>query len=211
MCYTVKIDLTREQLENRFGARFREPHRYRPGAKVNAFSLPALPVICNDDPREIRLFTWGLIPYWVKNAEDATSIRTKTFNAKAETLAEKPSFRAAFSRRRCLVLTNGFYEWQAVEKRKIPYFISLKKTEAFALAGLYENWTHPATGEILSSFTVVTTRANALMEEIHNVKKRMPVILEPGREDQWLNLLADPVAEGILEPYPDAGMVAQPL
>ncbi len=93
MCYTIKIDLTREELEKRFGAKFTQPDDYKAGSKVNAFSLPLLPVICNENPNEIRLYYWGLIPYWIKDADNAAEIRMKTFNARAETLTDKPSFR----------------------------------------------------------------------------------------------------------------------
>jgi putative SOS response-associated peptidase YedK len=209
MCYTIKIDLTREELEKRFGAKFMEAEEYHSGNRINAFSLPLLPVICSDKPDEIRLFTWGLIPYWVKDLKNASEIRTKTFNAKAETLAEKPSFRNSLQRKRCLVPVNGFYEWQTLEKLKIPYYITLKDLPAFALAGLYDQWTNRETGEIINTFTVITTRANPMMEEIHNLKKRMPVILSPQNEQLWLDLKTEPAKSGIFEPFPEELMKAE--
>jgi putative SOS response-associated peptidase YedK len=211
MCYTIKIDLTREQLELRFGAKLDSPDSYKPGSRINAFSLPQLPVICNDDPFSIRIFTWGLIPFWVKDANSAKEIRMKTFNAKSESLAEKPSFRNSLNRKRCLVLANGFYEWHTDGKKKIPYFIGLKDQIAFALAGLYDQWTNRETGEKTDTFTVITTRANPMMEEIHNLKKRMPVILAPGTEQRWLDLNIDPLLERLFEPYPEELMFAELL
>jgi putative SOS response-associated peptidase YedK len=211
MCYTIKIDLTREQLELRFGAKLGLADTYQPGSKINAFSLPDLPVICNDDPFSIRIFTWGLIPFWVKDANSAKDIRTKTFNAKSESLAEKPSFRNSLNRKRCMVLTNGFYEWHTEGNKKTPYFIALKDQIGFALAGLYDQWTNRETGEIIDTFTVITTRANPMMEEIHNLKKRMPVILSPGSEQKWLDLGVDPLKENLFEPYPEELMVAERL
>jgi putative SOS response-associated peptidase YedK len=211
MCYTIKIDLTREQLELRFGAKLDSPESYKPGSRINAFSLPQLPVICNDDPFSIRIFTWGLIPFWVKDANSAKEIRMKTFNAKSESLAEKPSFRNSLNRKRCLVLANGFYEWHTDGKKKIPYFIGLKDQIAFALAGLYDQWTNRETGEKTDTFTVITTRANPMMEEIHNLKKRMPVILAPGTEQKWLDLNIDPLKEQLFEPYPEELMFAELL
>jgi putative SOS response-associated peptidase YedK len=211
MCYTIKIDRTREELEKRFAASFTEPEGYLPGNRVSAFSLPRLPVICSDRPDQIRLLTWGLIPYWVKDIQQAKDIRMKTFNARAETLAEKPAFRNAFERKRCLVLANGFYEWQTRDKLKIPYFINLTNHPIFALAGLYDNWTDRESGEILNTFTVVTTRANPMMEEIHNLKKRMPVILSPENEELWLDLKSEPVKSKIFEPYPEECMIAERL
>ncbi len=211
MCYTIKIDLTREQLELRFGAKLDSPDSYKPGNRINAFSLPQLPVICNDDPFSIRIFTWGLIPFWVKDANSAKEIRMKTFNAKSESLAEKPSFRNSLNRKRCLVLATGFYEWHTDGKKKIPYFIGLKDQVAFALAGLYDQWTNRETGEKTDTFTVITTRANPMMEEIHNLKKRMPVILAPGTEQRWLDLNTDPLQEQLFEPYPEELMFAELL
>jgi putative SOS response-associated peptidase YedK len=209
MCYTIKIDLTREELEKRFGAKFQESGDFNTGTRINAFSLPVLPLICSDKPNEIRLYRWGLIPYWVKDLKSAMEIRTKTFNARAESLAEKPSFRNSLKGKRCLVPVNGFYEWQTMEKLKIPYYITLKGHPIIVLAGLYDHWNNQETGEIIHTFTIVTTRANPMMEEIHNLKKRMPVILSPENEKVWLNLLADPEKEGLLEPYPQEYMLAE--
>jgi len=211
MCYTIKIDLTREQLELRFGAKLDLPETYKPGIRISAFSLPQLPVMCNDNPASIRIFTWGLIPFWVKDAGSARDIRMKTFNAKSESLAEKPSFRNSLNRKRCLVLANGFYEWHTDGIKKIPYFIGLKDQVGFALAGLYDQWTNPETSEKTDTFTVITTRANPMLEEIHNLKKRMPVILSPGNELKWLDLSADPVKENLFEPYPEELMFAERL
>jgi putative SOS response-associated peptidase YedK len=211
MCYTVKIDLTREVLERQFGAKLENEEMYTPGDRINAFSLPRLPVICNNNASEINVFTWGLIPFWVKDAEKAKEIRMKTFNARCESLAEKPSFRNAFSQKRCLVLVNGFYEWQTNEKRKIPFFIGLADNSAFALAGLYDNWKNPLTGESVNTFTIVTTRANPMLEVIHNTKKRMPVILAKEDQKVWLDINTDPVVYGLFEPFPQEMMYSEQI
>jgi putative SOS response-associated peptidase YedK len=211
MCYTIKIDLTREEIEKRFGAKFIQPDAYKAGSKISAFSLPLLPVICNDNPEVIKLYQWGLIPYWIKDADGAAAIRTKTFNARAETLADKPSFRHALNRKRCLVLTNGFYEWQTLNKNKIPHYIGLTRQPAFALAGLFDEWTNKNTGEVLHTFTVITTRANPMMECIHNIKKRMPVILSVDDEHRWLNIKTDPKTAGLFEPFPEDQMFSEIL
>jgi len=209
MCYTVKIDLTREELERRFGVKFKDPDSYKTGTRVNAFSLPQLPVICNDNPAEIRLFTWGLIPYWIKDAEKANEIRMKTFNARCESLAEKASFRHVLGRKRCLVLVNGFYEWQTQEKNKIPYYIGLNDESAMALAGLYDKWINPSSGAALDTFTIVTTRANPMLEIIHNLKKRMPVILSDDDQKRWLDTRSDPTRCGLFEPFPENRMFSE--
>jgi putative SOS response-associated peptidase YedK len=211
MCYTIKIDLTREELERRFGAIFPESESFNTGDRIKAFSLPRLPVICSDNPGEFRIYTWGLIPYWIRDFKSAAEIRTKTFNAKAETLGEKPSFRRSYNRMRCIVPVNGFYEWQTLENQKIPYYITLKNKPVIALAGLYDHWTNHDSGEIMCTFTVITTRANPMMEEIHNLKKRMPVILSPENEASWLDLSTDPLIAGLFEPYPQELMQAEKL
>jgi putative SOS response-associated peptidase YedK len=211
MCYTVKIDLTREELERRFGARFRDSTEYTTGSKISAFSLPQLPVICNDNPSEIRVFTWGLIPYWVKDSVKANEIRMKTFNARCESLSEKASYRHIIGRKRCMVLVSGFYEWQTQEKIKIPYYIGLKNESALALAGLFDQWINPVNGEKLNTFTIVTTRANPMLEIIHNLKKRMPVILGEQAQKLWLDTRSDPSVCGLFEPYPEEKMFSNLL
>lgn len=211
MCYTIKIDHTREELEKRFGAKFNQPDDYRSGPKVSAFSLPLLPVICSDNPAEIRLYYWGLIPYWIKDASGAREIRMKTFNARSETLADKPSFRSSLNRKRCLVLANGFYEWQTADKNKIPYYIGLIQQPVFAMAGLFDQWSNRETGEVLNTFTVITTRANPMMEVIHNTMKRMPVILSAENEQRWLDISTEPVISGIFEPFPEELMYSELL
>lgn len=187
MCYTIQKNLTREQLEKRFGSKFKPNRPYSPGKRVSAFSLPDVPVICSANNSHIDTLTWGLVPFWVKNPIDAKAIRKKTFNARVESITEKPSFRHTIKSQRCLVLTNGFYEWQHSGKEKIPHFITLREDIAMPMAGLYDTWTDKETGEILNTFTIITTAANSLMEKIHNTKKRMPVILQGDSEKAWID------------------------
>jgi putative SOS response-associated peptidase YedK len=186
MCFTVNIHLTRNALESRFGAKFREPSAFRPGYYFNAFDLPDLPVIQSGDPESIQLVKWGLIPFWVRDAKAASEIRLKTFNARAETIQEKPSFRGAVKSKRCLVLCRGFYEWQHRGNVKIPHYIYLEGESPMAMAGLHDDWTDRETGEVVQTCSIITTAANPLMEKIHNSKKRMPVILQPGQEHSWI-------------------------
>ncbi len=187
MCYTIEINLTREQLEKRFNASLDKHLPYRKQQRASAFTLPDCPVITSENNSEIRLYKWGLIPFWSKDENYAREIRLKTFNAKAETITDKASFKHLIKSKKCLVLVNGFYEWQARGKEKQPYFLTVKDAEAFALAGLYDKWTNRETGEILETFTVITTRANPLLEKIHNTKKRMPVILKSEDEKIWID------------------------
>jgi putative SOS response-associated peptidase YedK len=187
MCFTVNINLTRNALENRFGAKFRDPSAYRPGYYFNAFDLPDLPVIRSEDPALINLVKWGLIPFWVRDSKAASEIRLKTFNARAETLLNKPSFRGAVKSKRCLVLCRGFYEWQHRGSEKIPHYIYLEGESPMAMAGLYDDWTDRETGEVLQTCSIITTAANVLMEKIHNSKKRMPVVLQESVQNLWID------------------------
>lgn len=129
--------------------------------------------------RVTHLLRWGMIPSWSKDE----SIGTKLINARGETLAEKPSFRAAYKARRCIIPASGFYEWQKIPGGKQPYFIRPTYAALFAFAGLWERWT-PAGGDPLDTFTVITTSANASMQPIHD---RMPVILQPDDFGIWLD------------------------
>jgi putative SOS response-associated peptidase YedK len=140
--------------------------------------------------RELVMLRWGLVPFWAKDP----SIGNRMINARAETVAEKPSYRNAYKHRRCLVLADGFYEWQRQGDTKTPFFISLASGEPFALAGLWENWTDKETGESLQTTTLITTDANEFMAQLHH---RMPVVLEADSATEWLagsNELLDDVA-----------------
>ena len=141
---------------------------------------PVLLLRMNADTRhrEWAFAIWGLIPSWSKDP----SIGARMINARAETVAEKPSFRAAFRRRRCLIPADGFYEWQKQGSRKQPYLIGLTDDQPFALAGLWETWQGPD-GSLLESCTILTTDPNELMAPLHN---RMPVMLAPDDYEQWL-------------------------
>jgi putative SOS response-associated peptidase YedK len=134
----------------------------------------------------LELMRWGLIPGWAKDA----SIAFKTINARAETLSEKPAFRDAFARRRCLVAADGFYEWKKEGKAKRPMRIALREDGLFAMAGLWDSWIDQA-GKELRSFTIVTVPANAALEGLHD---RMPAILRPEDEAAWLEPHASPEA-----------------
>ena len=170
---------------------------------------PTQQVLCfrqeNGEPRAAML-KWGLVPSWAAEP----SIGSKMINARAETVAEKPAFRSAFRKRRCLIAADGFYEWQKLDaKKKQPWRFHLRDEEPFAFAGLWESW-RGADGSELQSCTLVTTGANELVAPAHD---RMPVILPPERYDLWL----DPAFEGVpqlrslLVPYPASEMAAEPV
>lgn len=185
MCFHTIQSKLAKQVEKRFKAKIREAHLFKPQNHINGFDFPKTPIITNENPEIIEHFNWGLIPAWAKDDD----IKANTLNAKIDTLEEKTSFRDVTTHR-CLVIANGFYEWQWQDskgKSKIKYEIGIENNDLFAFAGLYSKWTNPATGEIKNTYTILTTEASLLMAEIHNIKKRMPIILHPKDEMKWLN------------------------
>ena len=155
--------------------------------------------------RELALLRWGLIPSWSK--DPATGNRL--INARAETARDKPSFRNAFRRHRCLIPTNGFYEWQRQERGKQPYFVRMRDDRLFAFAGLWDRWESPDKG-VIETCTILTTAANAVLSPIHD---RMPVILPPAEYARWLDpgLLDTDSLGPLLVPFPAEDMLASPV
>jgi len=207
MCFTVTISKDIDYLQKKFDAEFAEPALYEPLYYASAFTLPRLPVIRNDDIKKIKMPTWGLVPSWIKDERSAEDIRFKTFNARAESLHEKPSFRHSIREKRCLVLADGFFEWREFRGKKYPYYIRLRDRSAFGFAGIWDRWENGTNN--LDTFSIITTRANPLLEKIHNTKKRMPVILREDDEKRWLSddLSTDEV-NSLLVPCDDKDMEA---
>jgi putative SOS response-associated peptidase YedK len=165
-----------------------------PGTEIAAIRLSP------EGRRVLQPLKWGLVPHWAKDP----GIGSKLNNARGESVAEKPSFREAFKRRRCLIPADGFYEWKAEGKLKQPYYISLP--ESFAMAGLWESWKAPD-GSILRTCCVITTGPNAVMEPIHD---RMPVIIAPEDWERWLSAPVTEIGE-LVRPYPAEAMRAWPV
>lgn len=181
MCFYFKQSKDATALKRRFKAKFSDDN-IAPIGNYNGFSHPKASIITNEYPDEIQQYNWGLIPHWAKDE----SIKKYTLNARIETLKEKPSFRSNINKR-CLVVANSFYEWKWLDpkgKEKEKYEIKLSNEELFTFAGLWSNWLNKDTGEMINSFTIITTEANELMSEIHNIKKRMPIIVD--NEFDWL-------------------------
>lgn len=180
-----------------------------PGILAPRFNIaPTQPIlaITNEHPDRIDHLYWGLVPSWAKDI----SVGSKMINARAETLAEKPSYRRPLSRRRCLIPADGFYEWKKnPDGTKTPMHIRLKSGSLFAFAGLWEVWQSPD-GSELPSGTVITTRPNELMADIHD---RMPVILPESAYEQWLDPDEHPPEEflDLLGPYPAKELEAYPV
>jgi putative SOS response-associated peptidase YedK len=184
MCFFTKQTKKATEIEFRFNAKFTEPDRFSPADLINGFTFPETPVIISEDPGIIQFLNWGLIP---EGSVDDT-IRKFTLNARIETLDEKPSFREYISNR-CLIIANGFYEWQWLDKKgdqKQKYELTLPKEQLFSFAGIWSAWKDPS-GNQKFTYSLLTTKANRLMSEIHNTKKRMPVILSADQEKSWLN------------------------
>lgn len=148
--------------------------------------------------RTVSELKWGLVPSWAKDAE----IGNRMINARAETLTEKPSFREAFAKRRCIVPTSGFYEWKKTDSgAKQPFYFYLKEKDVFGFAGLWEEWLDKESGELLETFTIITTEANDVLKPVHD---RMPAIVKAENYNEWLNPEIKGVEqlEKMLAPYP---------
>lgn len=190
MCGRTSLFVPQSDLEDRFDAEAVQDIRPR----YNIAPGDDLAVIPNSTPDEIDQFEWGLVPSWVDDLDDWRPL----INARSETAAEKNSFRHAFKEQRCLVLADGFYEWQGKKGSKRPYRIEREDGEPVAFAGLWETW--GGNGEELRTVTILTTEPNNIVEKIHD---RMPVMLEPEEESDWLNENDLKELQQMLDPYPE--------
>ena len=201
MCGRYTLTADPKTLQAEFGISI--PENLAP--RYNIAPTQPVPVVVaeNGTPR-LDVFRWGLIPSWAKDPR----IGNKLINARAETIAEKPSFRTAFRRRRCLIPADGFFEWQKTPHGKQPVFIHLKNRRPFAFAGLWEQWLSPDGSEIFSC-TIITTAPNELLKDVHN---RMPVILPPDTRRLWLDS-SQPSQHllPLLKPYPATEMTFYPV
>jgi len=220
MCFTVAIVregvlMTAEQYYNSLPAKIRKrkrnpiepeiPNLYM----VSGFSHPKLPVITDND---FVLKEWGLIPDWTPSVQQAEQLRNLTLNAKGEKVFEKPSFRKNILSNRCLLPVSGFFEWRVFNNNKYPYFIQPSDAPGFLLASVFDKWIDTTTGEIHDTFSILTTPANPLMELIHNVKKRMPLILDIETADNWLNPhTTNEQIKSLIQPYDDNKMKAHTI
>jgi putative SOS response-associated peptidase YedK len=187
MCYNSSLRRQKTELEEYYNRVAGEDINFLPYYSVSGFSHPDWPLILSEAPDKFCNAKWGFIPSWTKTKEDALKFRDNCLNAKGETVFHLPSFRNAIRKRRCLVPVTGFYEWMDYNKNKYPHHIAVKDVPFFSLAGIYEDWIDKETGEIVKTFAIVTTEANPLMEKIHNIKRRMPLILSREKEAIWLN------------------------
>ena len=209
MCGRYSLTSNMDDLQARFDFEARDLV-YRP--RYNVAPTQTVLSVVNDQGNRAEFMRWGLIPFWAKDPK----IGARMINARAETVGQKPAFRNALRKRRCLILADGFYEWQKQAGKKVPMYIAAKSREPFAMAGLFETWKSPS-GENVRSCTIITTLPNSLMESIHN---RMPVTLAQDAEATWLDPEIDDAADVMpllmpcpadqLEAYPVSSLVNSP-
>lgn len=193
------IKKIREELEPYFNNQYH----------TSGFTHQHLLIYQDNSPTEPSAAVWGLIPHWVKDQKQKIQLWNNTINARAETIFEKPSFRESAKNKRCILHVDGFFEHHHFKGKAYPFFIFRKDKQAIAIAGLWSEWLDKESGEIIKSFSLVTTTANKLMAKIHNNPKlkeaRMPLILNGEDEDLWLNSTQNPnskeVLESLIRPY----------
>ncbi|WP_420431816.1 SOS response-associated peptidase [Candidatus Poriferisocius sp.] len=206
MCGRYSITASLEELAKRFDF---DGHRDDFSPRYNVAPTQQVLAVVGGDSRRAGFMRWGLIPPWSKDGPSSRPL----INARAETVAEKPSFRSSLKKRRCLVLADGFYEWQRTGDTKRPMRVAMRSGEPFAFAGLWSVWTDPE-GNRTPSCAIITTEANDLLRPIHH---RMPVILPEQAEDLWLDTalddsdaltqLLEPYSKDALEAYEVSGLV----
>lgn len=228
MCYYVSVKTNSRQLMQKLDAPFEREEEFTEFNLVSGFAHPKLPVLYVDkgigNAKQIDLFTWGLIPFWVKSWPDAVNLRRQTLNARSEEIFEKPSFRNAVTNR-CIIPVTGFFEWkhvmgvkkvkgveQEVAVDKIPYYIHPKEHKYFYLAGLYSKWTDKEEQYTHSTFSILTGEANELMTSIHNSAKRQPLMIAEKDIDQWIypGLGTHDIKE-LMHPCDDSRMAAHTI
>lgn len=196
MCGRYTLALPAITVSNRFNVQIDPANYYE---HYNAAPGQSLPVITHDQPSIVQNLKWGLVPFWAKDIR----IGYKMINARSETILEKPAFRQTIKTSRCLVLGDSYFEWQKIGKEKIPFRIMLKDEQPFAMAGIWSRWLD-AEERSLHTFSILTVAANDLTLPVHD---RMPAILMPATEREWINMDVSPVeALKLVAPYETEGM-----
>ena len=210
MCYYVDQMATRAEVKEIFNVGIDNADQFYQGSFVSGFDHPNLPIITNDNLTKITTHsTWGLMPSWAKLEQ--MSFRNGKLNARIDEIDSTPSYQNITSNR-CLIISTGFYEWRWLDdkgKEKEKYHIVSQTDKIFCFAGLFDSWANPTTGEIVNSYTMVTTEANEIMSYVHNHKKRMPIMLKRKDELSWLDKSVE-ISEFAYPNY-DANLKATPL
>ena len=220
MCYDIKTNLEAQlsranrKLDSQAVKEIKEnliPLTNLPVYHTTGFSHPKLLIYTDRSPWFPEVSTWGLVPHWVKDKKQVKELWNKTLNARGETIFEKPSFRESAKHKRCIIYVNGFYEHHHLGGKTFPFYIHQKNDKPLALGGLWSEWIDQETGEILNSFSIVTTAGNKMLAKIHNNPKlegpRMPLILPQELEDKWLEPVEDELdvksIQELIKDYPD--------
>ncbi|KAA3621596.1 MAG: SOS response-associated peptidase [Flavobacterium sp.] len=220
MCYDIKASLEAQlsKAKRRGDKHAMEeihrkliPYTDLPIHHASGFSHPKLLIYPDRSPDFPEIATWGLVPHWVKDKEQLKKFWNNTLNARGETIFEKPSFRDSAKNSRCIIYVDGFYEHHHYNGKTYPFFIYHKNGKPLALAGLWNEWLDEETGEVLNTFTIVTTEGNKMMAKIHNNPKlkgpRMPLILPEELEEKWLVNIEDELdvksVQSLIESYPE--------
>lgn len=205
MCYSNSLSASLNHLENAYRKDTSQLENFSPVYLVSGFAFPVWPVITTE-PSFIPM-RWGLIPSWFRGIKP-NDFANKTLNARIESLNEKASFKHLVTQKRCVIPSTGFYENQQVDAHKKPFFIFPNKGPFFHMAGLYDTWIDVATRDVYFGFTIITTQANSLMAEIHNTKKRMPLLLE---NEQYQEYLYGDKAINTYKPLAETSMGCHPI
>lgn len=192
MCYSSSLTSKNIDLSKKYKKEIPSQIAEEPLFHASGFTFPEWKVITNNS--EIQVMNWGLIPNWFKGQRTA-DIQSKTLNARSETILEKPSFKNLVGRQHCIIPSTGFYEYQHVGKERVPYFVYPATDSLFSMAGFFDQWQNPQTGEMKTSFSIITCEANEFLSKIHNTKKRMPVMLRNDQLDGWLSAKLEDIAK----------------
>lgn len=207
MCGRFTNTAKKEQIQAEFKVGNKNPGIFQPRYNISPSQMIDA-VSSRDGGRILNQLKWGLVPHWAKDP----GIGNRMINARAETITEKPSFREAFRKRRCIVPTTGFYEWRQSDGKggKQPFYFYVTEREVFGFAGLYEEWVDRQSGELLETCTIITTEANEVLKPVHH---RMPVILKPEDYEMWLDEKVEDEEglEKLLAPYPAEEMRSHPV
>ncbi|MDB5256367.1 MAG: hypothetical protein JWM14_1062 [Chitinophagaceae bacterium] len=191
MCGRFSLAKSKEELQKRFAVQIKTPI----ALQYNIAPMQSCAVITNQTPNELQFFQWGLIPSWSIDRSTAMNM----INARAESVYQKIPFKHIVKNQRCLVPSDGFFEWRKEGKNKVPYRFNLNNEEAFSYAGLWDSWKNEETGDVVNTFTIITTEANKVVKSVHD---RMPVILRKDLEKLWIaEDVTESQAESLLKPY----------
>jgi putative SOS response-associated peptidase YedK len=185
MCYTVNNNNSAKKV----GDKLKKPvsdKQVKMSNFMTGFAHPSMYIVKQESPDFVDVAKWGLVPSFISDETKAKDYFVNTLNAKAETIFEKVSFKKSILPRRCIIPVSGFFEWRDINKAKYPYYIGVKNEDVFCIGGIYDTWVNKSTGEINTTFSMVTTEANSLMAKIHNLKLRQPLILDSANAERWI-------------------------